>query len=179
MINTLLTAIGIGTIWFWVITFVASIIFIASIENDHYKTPTAVLALLGLIYWKDITATGYGWQTIVIAIAIYAIVGIIWSAFRWFKYVKSHAEEYRKIYGNTLKEDRMRELKRMVDVTDNKSKIVGWVAWWPWSMFWNLLGDFFTFVYEQVQGIYQKIADKAVGKFDVAPEKETPSRRRD
>jgi len=177
MINTLLTAIGIGTIWFWIITLVASIIFIASIENDHYKTPTAVLALLGLIYWKDITATGYGWQTIAIAVAVYAVIGVVWSAFRWFKYVRSKADYYRKSYGNMLEDSKLRELKRLVDVADNKSKIVGWVAWWPWSMFWNILGDFFTFVYDQVKGIYQKITDNAIGKFDVAPEKETRNYR--
>jgi hypothetical protein len=41
---------------------------------------------------------------------------------------------------------------------------MGWIAWWPWSLFWNLTQDFFTTIYDAMTGIYEKIAMAVVAK---------------
>lgn len=58
------SSLAIGTIWFWLIVVLASII--ACVENEHYPTPSVVAIILGAIYWKSIVALPRS----VIAIAI-------------------------------------------------------------------------------------------------------------
>lgn len=60
------SSLAIGTIWFWLIVVLASIIIIACVENEHYPTPSVVAIILGAIYWKSIVALPRS----VIAIAI-------------------------------------------------------------------------------------------------------------
>jgi hypothetical protein len=169
MIETLLTTIGIGTVWFWIITSLASIIFIASIENDHYVTPSILAIILTLIYWTPIMALG--WKVIGIGIGLYILVGMIWSTFRWFRYVRAKVEYYQKMYGTVVDKSRMDSIKDALDVSYNKARIIGWGAYWPWSMLWNILGDLVNTVYDWMKGIYQRIADKALGNFKLEERK--------
>ena len=56
-------------------------------------------------------------------------------------------------------------LEQSLEISGNKSRIIAWMVYWPWSLIWNVTGDFFTMIYETMMGVYQRIADKAVGKF--------------
>ena len=49
--------------------------------------------------------------------------------------------------------------------SENKKKIMGWLAYWPWSFLWTFINDpvrtFFNWLYESLSGLYQRIADSA------------------
>lgn len=47
------------------------------------------------------------------------------------------------------------------------SNITGWIAFWPWDMFWTLTGDFFNMIYDALASVYQNISNRALGKFTV------------
>lgn len=166
MIESLLAALAVGTIWFWLILAIASIIIIACVENEHYPTPSIVAIILGAIYWKSIVALP--WSVIALAIGIFAVAGAIWSTFQWFRRVNKKAASYREKYGDTLSESQMESLKREISASENKALITGWIAFWPWDLFWTLTGDFFNMIYDALAGIYQGISNRAVGKFSVA-----------
>lgn len=49
-------------------------------------------------------------------------------------------------------------------VADNKSKIITWMVYWPWSFFWTILNDpirrLFRRIYNNLREFYQKMSDK-------------------
>lgn len=167
MIETLFAAFAVGTIGFWALMIVTSILFIALIENEHYALEAVILTLLAIAYWKPLTTLD--WQMVAVGIAIYMVVGAPWSAWRWKKYVKAKIKEY-TLSDGTVQESNMCYIKLHTKVYSNKSRIIAWMVYWPWSMFWNILGDFFTMVYDSMAGIYQKITDNALGNIKIKPE---------
>jgi hypothetical protein len=40
------------------------------------------------------------------------------------------------------------------------------------GLVWNITGDFFKTIYEQLQGVYQRIVDKALGGFSHQEDKD-------
>lgn len=167
MIESILALFALGTLWFWVLLAVLSIIFIAAIENEKYFVPTLITIGFAGAYWKAFSALSLDWRAVAIGVGIYALMGILWSVFRWFKFVKSAAGEYRKKADGILTQSQLSDLRREIGVSNNKSRITAWVAYWPWSLIWNITGDFFTMIYENLEGLYQKIADHAIGKFQI------------
>ena len=165
MIESLLAALAVGTIWFWLIVVIASIIIIACVENEHYPTPSVVAIILGAIYWKSIVALP--WSVIAIAVGVFAVAGAIWSTIQWFRRVQKKAANYRERFGDSLTSEQLSDLKREVSAANNKALITGWIAFWPWDLFWTLTGDFFNMIYDALAGIYQGISNRAVGKFNV------------
>ncbi len=168
MIETIMTALTVGTFWFWTILTLASMVIIACIENEHYKTPSIVAIILGVLYWKDIAIAP--WQTIAIIAGVFAIGGVIWSAFKWYRHVQKTVDKYKENCGVVLSEHRMMTLKSEVSVSQNKARITGWIAFWPWSLFWTLTGDFFNMLYDSMVGVYQGITNRGISKFTVKKE---------
>jgi hypothetical protein len=123
----------------------------------------------GAIYWKSIVALP--WAVIGIAIGVFAIAGAIWSTFQWFRRVNTKARYYNEKYGSTLSESQMEQLKREVSASEHKALITGWIAFWPWDMFWTITGDFFNMIYDALAGVYQNISNRAVSKFTVVQPK--------
>ena len=177
MITSILEFFALGTFGFWLLCSLLSIVFIACLENESQWFPTVAVIAVTAIYWKPLAALGLTWQSIGLGILIYAAAGVAWSIYRWFRFVKFKADECRKTYGTSLTESQRSSLKRDISVSENKSRITGWIAYWPWSLVWNITGDFFKTIYENLQGIYQKITDKAVGDFTVNKEVVTDADR--
>jgi hypothetical protein len=177
MIETLLATLAVGTIWFWLILVLASVIIIACVEHEHYPTPSVVAILLGAIYWKALVAAP--WQVIALVVGVFALAGALWSAFQWFRRVNTKARYYREKYGSVLSESAMSQLKEETLASRHKALITGWIAFWPWDCFWTLTGDFFYMIYDAMANVYQKISDVAIGKFTVAPPKAAPKTEED
>ena len=177
MIETLLTALAVGTIWFWLIVVLASVIIIACVEHEHYPTPSVVAILLGAIYWKALVALP--WSVIGIAIGAFALAGACWSTFQWFRRVNTKARYYHEKYGDSLTDMQMHELKEDVSASRHKALITGWIAFWPWDMFWTFTGDFFNMIYDALSNVYQGISNRAIGRFTVAEKKAAPKTEED
>lgn len=161
----LLELFAVGTTWFWILTLISSIIFIASIEHDHYTTPSILALILGILYWKAIAA--FSWQTIGITVGVYALVGVLWSMYKWYRHVNKAVREYRVRYGAILSLKEKADLSRELSASSNKSLLTGWIAWWPWSFAWGLTGDFFNGLYDLMANAYQRITDHAMSGFTV------------
>ena len=39
-----------------------------------------------------------------------------------------------------------------------------WIAYWPWSAFWEITRNLFTNIYESLLGVYQGVTDKALAE---------------
>lgn len=165
MIETILTSLAFGTIWFWLLASIASIIIISCVEHEHYPTPSIVAILLGIIYWKQIVAAPG--QVIAAVIGVFVLAGLFWSVFKWFRYVNKTTTHYSDLYGNTLTDSQMRDLKSEISVSQHKAMVTSWIMFWPWSLLWALTGDFFNMLYEAMTNIYQKITDHGLSKFSI------------
>jgi hypothetical protein len=167
MIETLSTIFVVGTVWFWITCLVASVIITATVENDNYVAPTIISIILGIAYWKYLSLIS--WQAFVIGISVYIVVGMIWSTYRWYNWVCKRVSEYKEDHGrkSTFTTDQKEYLISDVTVYHHKDQIIAWIMFWPWSMIWNLTGDFFNMVYYSMIGIYDKISKKALSKFDI------------
>ena len=172
MIEALITALAFGTVWFWIVALVASIIIIACVENMHYPTPSIVAILLGAIYWKSIVALP--WHTLLIAVLAYVLAGIAWSTFNWYRFCSKKVLYYREKCGDGLTASQMKDLKDDLLVSQHKAMLTGWIAFWPWSLVWSFTGDFFVMIYEAMTNVYQNIANRAIGKFSVIELKNEP-----
>jgi hypothetical protein len=142
------------------------VIIIACVENEHYPTPSIVAVLLAVIYWKAIVSVP--WSQIAIVVGAFALLGAGWSTFQWFRRVQKKAAFYREKYGEALTEGQLAQLKEDVSASRHKALITGWIAFWPWDMFWTFTGDFFNMIYEALSNVYQGISNRAVGQFKVA-----------
>ena len=167
MFETLLGFFAFGAIGFWLLLLVASIIFIASVECDTYSPAVIATIILAVIYWKPLIGLGLTWQSLLIGTAVYVGAGIAWSVWRWIKYVKETVESYNEKKGGKLDDYTKSSIKDAVSVSRNKSKITAWIAYWPWSAFWNITGDFFKMIYENMKAVYQKIANKELEKLGI------------
>lgn len=165
--TAILEFFALGTLGFWLLLTVVSIAFIACVENDHYTFPTIVALILAIVYWKPISNFSISWKAFAIALVAYVVIGVVWSIFRWVRYVKEETDEYKK----DPTEYTLSSLKNNLKVTNNKSRITGWIAYWPWSLLWNITGDFFKMLSENLQGVYQKIADRALAGVPPVAEK--------
>lgn len=165
MIETILAALAVGTVWFYIILAIASIIFIACIENEHYETPAVVSVILAILYWKAFTA--FSLASIALVVGGYAVAGVLWSVYRWYRFVQKTAFEFREEHGNVLDNEDKESLKYRLKVSNHKSNIIGWIAYWPWSLLWNITGDFFNMLYDAMVNAYQHIADRALNGFTI------------
>ena len=165
MITSILEFFALGTLGFWLLCTLLSIVFIACIENDNSWFPTCAVVAFAAIYWKSFAVLAIGWPVVIIAALIYVCLGVLWSLFRWTRYVKAKGEEFREKHGNNLTDMARVDLKYAMSASHNKSRIISWIGYWPWSVLWNATGDFFKMLYEGLQGIYKKIADKEMAKF--------------
>jgi len=59
-------------------------------------------------------------------------------------------------------------------ISDNKAKVTGWMIWWPWSALWTIFNDpirrLANAIYNQLQDVYQALADRVFAKFEIEDE---------
>ncbi len=124
----------------------------------------------------------------------YLFIGTVWSIFKWYFFVRNKREEYLKAkeeYENGPKE-KQHSREKGADIVefdapwekcyartrflnskrgivplpgDHKSRILMWLAYWPWSAFWTLINDsvkkVYKFIYENITGILTRISQAA------------------
>jgi hypothetical protein len=101
---------------------------------------------------------------------IYLVVGAAWSVFKWWLYVRKAADNLREIIVeyNALTEPKpvwtnyLTRYREMPKVSDNKSKIIDWIAFWWFSVIQTFFGEWmheiFTAVYRMFYNMYDAIA---------------------
>lgn len=169
---------------------ILSILFIIAAEHENEDFDSVhgfaifFTIVAGLIYCKPILAflRDWSWQFVLLGIVGYLIIGGINSAFRWFKYCRKFVEKHpaksikENIWDNDSSQNRQyrrptaEEAKKQAEeyYRDNlrpskhKSRLLGWIAYWPWSVFWNILGDLLTGIYDALSNVYSKISASVI-----------------
>jgi len=170
----------VGGIGFWILLVLSSIIILACLDHENdlgaFLSVVGTLAVLQLFSGVDLVSYV---QSNPLALlwggGLYFILGTLWSFFKWWVHVK----DARKVYdherddflghgGDMTPEEKARWkglAPRIPEAIKNKSRIMGWMTFWPWSALWFVINDpirrAFKAIYERLQGAYQRIVDKA------------------
>lgn len=95
-------------------------------------------------------------STIIVLVIFYLIIGIIWSLFKWYLFIKDKVKVRPDL--NASKYD--------LKVDYNKEKIITWIIVWVPSMAWFLVNDPIrrvgNFIYDRLHSTYKSMADKII-----------------
>lgn len=154
-----------GTVWFWILfaVLIIGITILVEKDDDNPGGATFFLAAAFALYYffgmKEQFNTVfqflfYNPGTAIGFILLYSLIGVVWSVAKWFFYVKKLVDE--KCY----------DFENKVQPSNNKSRITGWMIYWPLSAAWTLINDpvrkFFNMIFEQFEGIYESISERAL-----------------
>lgn len=125
------------------------------------------------------------WYILAFAV-LYLFVGVFWSMFKWYLFSKKSLENLNTKFKSFLvqaglgtdtsikltdeQKAKWKSYQGYGDkltvpvVTENKAKIIGWMAYWPFSCLFFLFSDLFRSLFEamyyQIAGMFQSITDK-------------------
>jgi hypothetical protein len=130
---------------------VVSVIIVAATENDanRYATGSFVVGA-GLIVWLT-KSNPLPWLAanslwIVLGILGYFVAGILWGFFKWYLFnlsVRDKIEDGRLVVADKADSIRHRSNLIILPISprEHKTRIVGWMTYWPWSTVWFVLND--------------------------------------
>jgi hypothetical protein len=148
-----------------------------------------LIALSNHFGWRDFLAN---WQAFAICAGLYVTLGTGWGLIKWFSFVHKIRRKFDDALPKILKpysvtslaelskDDKYKAMKDMAilvygyygnasdfppQFSKNKSNVLFWMTFWPWSLFWTLLDDpirrLFETIYRSLGKIGQRISDAA------------------
>jgi hypothetical protein len=188
MIQYILTLFEFGTVFFWIALFGLCSIMAFLSDRDKHVTKLVLFGTLLFLLWPQFISKLSVRDTIIGSI-VYIAIGIVYSVVRWIistKRVVSENKPLLKEYGITdLKElknkkniyvgydkyhleaherksdqiKRLQEIYNLISPQENKSKLTGYIFYWPWSIFKLLTADLAETVFDFVRNLYTKVVD--------------------
>lgn len=144
---------------------------VATEKNTHEFSIFATFAAI-FLFWKNLPVVVSHWHILLILVLIYGVIGGLWSVFRWFRYCREYIGQnpahvdslWEYVGGNKVKITMNQYYKNKLSPKHHKSRLIGWVVYWPWSLVWNIIGDFVTGIYDVLSNTYQKVAESVINK---------------
>lgn len=158
-------------------------IFLSGMATAYLLTWPALIALLVLgIFFEHNGARGWAVFTGIVAMAVsffffavpletlvvyavgYIAVGLVWSFWRYKRYVEVEAAKIREMSANA---ERKADYAKRLAPNNNLDTITAWILIWPFSAIENVLGDLINAVQALVtkvfKGVYHRIYTSLVG----------------
>lgn len=179
-----------GGIIFWAVVAIFFAILTAFVENNSGRGATftliGALFLFGLFSDLDIL----GWisanpWTLLVYVASYFAVGVIWMTVKWWLYCLARAEEAEAIKDKYLADKSLqngsipdrKDFEKTVCLSSDyhdttfppkavrhANDIIRWGCYWPFSLFWTVVGDIllrlWRFIYFQISHVLQAISNR-------------------
>lgn len=164
LLTSLLAFFTFGAMGFWILVLGLSIIYTIAVENEKHGLAIATTIGAIILGWNNLNLLFHNWQLFLIGIGAYGIIGGMWMVWRYRRFCKDYLdqERYRDISDAEKYEFIEHRLKSELDPQMYKSKCISWIVYWPWSLTWNFLGDFFVSIYETCSNVLIRIRDNAV-----------------
>lgn len=185
--GALVTMFAIGTLWFWVLLFVAFVIVTIEVESDNGFWATVTLAFTAALL-------NFGFKVPIINsihlhpgkflmwVVIYVLVGAGWSLVKWILFVHKKRNIYEEYKATFLEEHKATELtpelalelrtklnqtkswsevsQETPSAVQNKSNITRWMTYWPFSMVGFALNDVVRKIFNHIYGYLRKTYEK-------------------
>ena len=179
----------VGSFWFFALVGLACVALLVAIETE--SPWWAAMTLLGFCcvmhFFGDFNAFSWAWSNpfeTLAYVASYFGIGAVWSVAKWWFFVSNKREEYDEVKYNFIKDKELSitvkdvipgehrsDFRKRLTYTDtsmpearkNKSRIMTWMTYWPWSMVWTMINDpikkLFRMIYRRMQRLYEKISE--------------------
>lgn len=179
-----LSGLGIAWGWFCSLLVIETIVLLFLVENNKPGwAGFSLIATSGFVKWlTGISVFELVWHNpgkAVIASILYFIIGTLWSIGKWYLYVNNRREQYNNAkafhHVNALAGawENSWKYKRFLNrsnglaplVRDNKSRVMTWMIYWPWTMGWTLINEpikkVFKAIYNRIHNSLQAISNNA------------------
>jgi len=142
----------------WTILAILTIIILTVVENEKWGWSTLVALLTaGVLYYflpSSVLGVPSFWSVVIYVVG-YVAVGVAWSFFKWTLYVLKAKETYFRMGGKTKA-----NIEDYIPVArQNRSNIVGWMAFWPWSALWTIIDDPIKRMYRAMARSLERVFD--------------------
>jgi hypothetical protein len=167
-----------GTLWFWLLIILTFILITTFVEKEEQSGTGATIILIISVFligifgnfesFKNIFnyAVTNPW-TVLGFFALYVVLGIVWSFFKWYFYLSTIKEEVKEKKENCIKFYRQ-EID--ISLSVNKNRVIVWMSYWPFSIIWTLINDpikkLYRYILHKISGLYQKISDRMFKEFN-------------
>jgi len=166
---------------------VISLLILVAVNGDDFTVPTFLTAGLLAVFTffngfsNTVSLITGNWVYLIIGAICYLSAGVLWSFFKWDRYIKGEVErlkknwdyqtsksEYQKspIFENTFEkyaED------NLTVASERKSAIATWIMFFPVSMVLYVIGDFLrefvNWVVKYFGKVYTAITNRHVNKY--------------
>ncbi len=184
-------------------------ILIAEVDRDKYNAAfwTILVYVLVIAVFSNFNLKAVGpyiennpW-TIAYAVGAYFAIGTVWSVIKWWFVLLKKRDQYETFRSSYLKrngitgeligqqkDDFKTKLREEFgwnksfppQASENKARIIAWMAYWPFSMFSTVLGDIlvrvfkkiydileyiFSGIYRSITGLMQNISNRVFGSY--------------
>lgn len=163
---------ALGSIWFWILIAIASIIIIYFTERDSHNWYANfwLIATCALLYFggnaqmfKDVANYAIenpikliGW------LVAYFAAGTLWSMLKWIFWLREIKRALEKAGSSKL-------MAEYYELSYNKERVTHWIIYWPFSALWTLINDpvrkLANAIADQFAGTYNSISKKILGDF--------------
>lgn len=155
------------------VCFICIAVTIEDRERTKVGWPTifVCLALFMLYLWSNsFIMSFFRWGNLY-KVGIYILIGLIWSLFMWFRFVKTMADRWEQYKLNMSTKSYQQDVSSFRPiVSENKQQITGWIIFWPFSVIRYFLGslikDLGDWVVARMTILYNKITHSQFKRFD-------------
>jgi hypothetical protein len=179
MISLLELLFAFGTLPFWITLALLMIVIWGFQEAERFGFATVWLGgTIAALMFANPTLLGsirtHPTNLVVMALG-YVVVGMVYSVGRWKLFLVDILGKARD--GETWKQGSTIYVKYHGDnipippsVRSSKGRIIGWMAYWPWSGIWFLIHDpitrLYRVIYENLSAFLQGMSDRTFAEFN-------------
>jgi hypothetical protein len=174
------------TVGFWLALLVASVFIIAfdAFEHEGRSFGTLLIFAGGVLFFNPsaVLAIRHNPLLLIVGLVGYLLLGVLVAVVKWYFFllnVRDKINDNDFMPGNSKTkyvEVRARPVALPVSVKNFKTRIIGWMTYWPWVAIWTLIDDpirrVFLRIYHAMAAKLQAMADRIVPKVkEPEPEK--------
>lgn len=108
---------------------------------------------------------------VIAALVAYITIGVFWSFGKWKMWVGDYAESNPATIKNiqeALAQNKNTYIPLELVVSENKSRIISWMGYWPLSFCWFIINRpitrFYNWLFSKLKQVYQGISEQAYKK---------------
>ena len=177
----------IGSLWFWILIagfILLELFWVEAQDNGWGASISLAVFTVVFFFWGDPTV--FDWikanpLELLIYVGAYIASGGVWGFIKWYLYLKEAAREYterrrdwlqsqgvsKATLGTTVPEE-LREAwarQRLYNsarpkASDNKSLIIMWMGYWPWSLLGTMIRDPFRHIFNFCAEKMEKMSER-------------------
>lgn len=173
------------SVWWWVLVSVTLLFSLIFVANEKFAVGWVPLLFLfgGLIVFGDPNIT-ISWWTVLWGVLGYIICGTAWGIIKWYLFVSRRYSLYKealhywlssrdltevpdelladfrtylRLYDEVFIDLHYDTLKLIPNPQDYKHKILGWMTYWPLSLFWTVCSDFIIRLFDIIRVVCIKL----------------------